>query len=55
MSDAILVLNAGSSSLKFGVFGVEGGAPTRLVGGVFEELHGDARFRSWDTDGAAAV
>lgn len=46
MADAILVLNAGSSSLKFTQYfvGEAGGLDVRLAGSV-EELHGRARFR----------
>lgn len=53
MSDAILVLNAGSSSLKFTEFLV--GANDSLVpkvSGYLEELYGHARFRAKDASGA---
>jgi len=49
--DAILVLNAGSSSLKFSVFG-SGADLTPLVAGNLEELQGRARFRAKDATGA---
>lgn len=50
MPDAILVLNAGSSSLKFSVFVV--GADLALrVGGNLEELQGHARFHAIDPSG----
>ncbi|HEV8554649.1 MAG TPA: acetate/propionate family kinase [Casimicrobiaceae bacterium] len=52
MRDAILVLNAGSSSLKFSVF-VSGANLTPLVAGNLEELQGRARFRANDATGAA--
>jgi acetate kinase len=51
MRDAILVLNAGSSSLKFSVF-VSGADLTPLVAGNVEELQGRARFRAKDATGA---
>jgi acetate kinase len=49
--DAILVLNAGSSSLKFSVFG-SGADLAPLVAGNLEELQGRARFRAKDATGA---
>ena len=52
MADAILVLNAGSSSLKFTVFEVEAGGGLALrLGGNLEELYGAARFRARDAAG----
>ena len=54
MSDAILVLNAGSSSLKFTAFLVSAsGALDAGVSGNLEELYGRARFRARDASGAA--
>ncbi|MBV8399443.1 MAG: acetate/propionate family kinase [Acetobacteraceae bacterium] len=53
MSDAILVLNAGSSSLKFTAFVVEeGGALATKVSGNAQELYSRARFRANDAHGA---
>jgi acetate kinase len=53
MADGILVLNAGSSSLKFTVFLTEpGGALTPSLSGNAEELYGSARFRARDVAGA---
>jgi acetate kinase len=53
VSDAILVLNAGSSSLKFTEFLVGAGeAPEACVSGNLEELYGRARFRARDANGA---
>jgi acetate kinase len=53
MSDAILVLNAGSSSLKFTVFAVgDGDALEVWVRGALEALSGAARFRATDARGA---
>ena len=51
MRDAILVLNAGSSSLKFSVF-ISGVDLAPLVAGNLEELQGHARFRAKDATGA---
>ena len=52
MSDAILVLNAGSSSLKFTEFLIKGdGALEAVVSGNLEELYGNARFRAKDANG----
>jgi acetate kinase len=53
MSEAILVLNAGSSSLKFTEFvAPPGGALEELLSGNLEELYGHARFRAKDASGA---
>ena len=53
MSDAILVLNAGSSSLKFTEFLVGAGeALEAYASGSLEELNGRARFRARDASGA---
>ncbi len=50
---AILVINAGSSSLKFNVFGVDGaGEPVRLIKGQIESLHAEPRMSAKDGDGA---
>jgi acetate kinase len=52
MTDAILVLNAGSSSLKFTEFLVgPGDALDAKVSGSLEELYGHARFRARDANG----
>lgn len=52
MADAILVVNAGSSSLKFSVFTLAEGAPQPFLGGNLEELYGAARFSAKDAAGA---
>lgn len=44
MDDVVLVLNAGSSSLKFSAFELEGAAPRLLVKGQVESLNGTPRF-----------
>jgi acetate kinase len=52
MTDAILVLNAGSSSLKFTEFLLgEGDALEAGISGNLEELYGSARFRARDASG----
>ena len=52
MSDAILVLNAGSSSLKFTEFVVgPGDALDAKVSGNLKELYGRARFHARDASG----
>jgi acetate kinase len=52
--DAILVLNAGSSSLKFQVFGLEGGLEMRLRG-LIEGIPRSPRFAVRDATGALVV
>ena len=51
MSDAILVLNAGSSSLKFTEFIILGDGLEAKVSGNLEELYEHARFRARDANG----
>jgi acetate kinase len=43
MSDVLLILNAGSSSLRFSVF-IDEATPQPLLSGHFEELHSRPRF-----------
>ena len=52
MSDAILVLNAGSSSVKFSLFLEQGEALDLLLGGQIEGLHTTPRFKAKDAAGA---
>ena len=52
---AILVLNAGSSSLKFALFAAAGGPPSRLARGRIEDIGAAARMRVFDSDGARTV
>jgi acetate kinase len=51
VSDAILVLNAGSSSLKFTEFVIIGDALETKVSGNLEELYGQARFSARGANG----
>ena len=52
MSDAILVVNAGSSSIKFSVFLARGEALDLLLGGQIESLYTTPRFKAKDAAGA---
>ncbi len=52
MSDAILVVNAGSSSIKFSVFLERGEALDLLLGGQIESLYTTPRFKAKDAAGA---
>ncbi len=55
MADAILVLNAGSSSLKFTTFRLAAGGRLAVeVSGILEELSGAAKFRAKDARGDLA-
>jgi acetate kinase len=51
MADMLLVLNAGSSSLKFSAYRVDGGVLDTVVSGVLEELGNAARFRARNARG----
>jgi len=51
MSDALLILNAGSSSLKFSVF-LDKAEPALFLRGQFEELLTNPRFTARDPSGA---
>ncbi|HNW79476.1 MAG TPA: acetate/propionate family kinase [Candidatus Competibacteraceae bacterium] len=52
MSDAILVLNAGSSSIKFSLFLDQEGILALLLGGQLEGLYTEPRFKARDAAGA---
>ncbi len=52
MSDAILVVNAGSSSIKFSLFLERGEALDLLLGGQIEGLYSTPRFKARDAAGA---
>jgi acetate kinase len=51
----ILVVNAGSSSLKFQLFGVEGGAPVRRIKGQLEGIGVRPRLLATDAGGAVLI
>ncbi|MBK8890237.1 MAG: acetate/propionate family kinase [Dechloromonas sp.] len=51
MSDAILVINAGSSSIKFSLFLERGGALELFLGGQIEGLYSAPRFKAKDAAG----
>ncbi|KAF1693704.1 acetate/propionate family kinase [Pseudoxanthomonas koreensis] len=52
MIDVILVLNAGSSSIKFSLFAADPGIPGLLMSGQIEGLYAAPRFRARDAAGA---
>src|SRR5690348_11499691 len=49
----LCVLNAGSSSLKFAVYGVADGGPSRLQSGEVERIGGEGRLLTTSADGNA--
>src|SRR5689334_11443801 len=51
MSDAVLVLNAGSSSIKFAVFDISADAPTLLCKGLLDEHESAPRLTVNDPSG----
>jgi len=53
--DALLVLNAGSSSLKFTVFDLDGGALREAVRGQIDGIGADVRFVARHADGRPAA
>jgi acetate kinase len=53
--DAILVVNAGSSSVKFQIFGIEGGAPGRLVKGQIDGIGTHPRLAAKADDGSSLI
>jgi acetate kinase len=57
VTDVILVLNAGSSSIKFSMFAVDPGAPglARRYRGAIERLESDPRFFVADAAGRRVV
>ncbi|NWG46756.1 MAG: acetate/propionate family kinase [Alphaproteobacteria bacterium] len=50
---ALLVINSGSSSLKFGLYRLGGAEPERLARGRIEALHATPRFAARGADGAS--
>ena len=53
MADAILVLNAGSSSIKFSLFLEQGGGLEPRLSGLLEGLYTGPRFTAKDAAGAS--
>jgi acetate kinase len=53
VADAILVLNAGSSSIKFSLFLAQGGELAPRLSGLLEGLYTAPRFTAKDADGAS--
>ena len=53
MADAVLVLNAGSSSIKFSLFLDKGGELAPRLGGLLEGLYTGPRFTAKDASGAS--
>ncbi len=51
--DAILVVNAGSSSLKFQVFDIEAGNPKRLIKGQMDGIGTRPRLKATGADGVS--
>jgi acetate kinase len=55
MTDVVLVLNAGSSSIKFSTFAVAGGDLVLIHRGGIEGIGSDPRFVAFDTGGRCVV
>ncbi len=55
MSETVLVLNAGSSSIKFQLFALDGGAPQRRLKGQMEGIGTRPRLAAGDGDGRSLV
>jgi acetate kinase len=53
--DAILVVNAGSSSVKFQIFGMEGGAPRRLIKGQIDGIGTRPRLAAEANDKSSLI
>ena len=55
MADAVLALNAGSSSLKFAVYRVISGKIAPVSKGEMEGIGTAPHFVAWDADGVALI
>ena len=55
MADLIIVLNAGSSSLKFTIYSAHGEKPEVLYDGQIEGLFTESRFKAKDGSGKVVV
>ena len=53
--DAILVVNAGSSSVKFQIFGVDAGALQRLINGQLDGIGTRPRLRADASDKSSLI
>ena len=53
--DAILVVNAGSSSVKFQIFGVEGGGLRRLIKGQLDGIGTRPRLKAEASDKSSLI
>ena len=53
--DAILVVNAGSSSVKFQIFGIERGTPRRLIKGQLDGIGTRARLSAERSDKSSLI
>jgi acetate kinase len=53
--DTVLVVNAGSSSVKFQVFEVDGGSPERLIKGQIDGIGRTPRLRAGKADGTRLI
>jgi acetate kinase len=53
--DTLLVVNAGSSSVKFQVFAIEGDAAKRLIKGQVEGIRTRPKLRAADADGKSLI
>jgi acetate kinase len=53
--DAILVVNAGSSSVKFQIFGIEGGVPQRLIKGQLDGIGTRPRLSAEASDRSSLI
>ena len=53
--DAILVVNAGSSSVKFQIFGIEGAAPRRLIKGQLDGIGTRPRLSAAASDKSSLI
>jgi acetate kinase len=53
--DAILVVNAGSSSVKFQIFGIEGDAPRRLIKGQIDGIGTRPRLSAEASDKSSLI
>ncbi|SHO63402.1 acetate kinase [Pseudoxanthobacter soli DSM 19599] len=55
MTEALFVINAGSSSIKFKLYGVAGGDLDLILGGAFDGIGSKPRLKVRDHDGATLV